>query len=56
MNIGVLVNVMRNRARNESKLTLTQLNQLLDQLARSFDTDKKKQVLAKIVQETTIDE
>ena len=47
--VGVLVSVMRNRARNDSKLTLNQLNQLLDELARSYDTDKKKLVLARIV-------
>ena len=28
----------------------------MDELARAYDTDKKKQVLARIVQDTTVDE
>ena len=47
--VGVLINVMRNRARNDSKLTVSQLNELLDELARAFDSDKKKQIMARIV-------
>ena len=54
--VGVLASVMQRRARSESRLTINGLNQLLDTLARAFETEKKKQTLAKIVQETTADE
>ena len=52
--IGVLQSVLINRTREDPVLSVIQINNYLDQLALATDNDIRRDVLAKILQKTTI--
>ena len=54
--VGILVQVMQNRCRGKSELSLEQVNSLLDDLAKGFDHTQKKIVLTKLLNSTTVNE
>lgn len=47
--VGVLMKVLENRCRSESKFSIKEINGLLDDLAKAFDNKKKQEVFKTLV-------